>query len=74
MGEKIQVIATGFNTVQKTGGLPAQEPKIAVPLEPEPAPSQRPSRFFVPGGPNTEYGVNIGDEYEIPAILRKQMD
>jgi len=34
----------------------------------------RTSRFFVPGGPNTEYGVNQTDDYEIPAILRKQMD
>ena len=40
----------------------------------EEAPPARASRFFVPGGPNSEYGINQTDDYEIPAILRKQMD
>jgi hypothetical protein len=40
----------------------------------EEAQPARASRFFVPGGPNSEYGINQTDDYEIPAILRKQMD
>jgi hypothetical protein len=42
----------------------------------ERAAEQRParSRYFVPGGPHSEYGINATDDYEIPAILRRQMD
>jgi cell division protein FtsZ len=76
MADRIQVtvIATGFTSPQEAGQLPAQEARPApsrTTSEPEPP---RSNRFFVPGGPNSEYGINTGDEYEIPAILRKQMD
>jgi len=86
MADQIQVtvIATGFNAVQETAQLPAQQSRGSAMSRPGPAPaveevepaadSRRSSRFFIPGGPYSEYGINTGDEYEIPAILRKQMD
>jgi cell division protein FtsZ len=80
MVNKIQVtvIATGFSSSQEGAQLPAQEARpatVSTPKsEPEQSSSSRSNRFFVPGGPNSEYGINTGDEYEIPAILRKQMD
>ena len=56
----------------------AQQPRAAAAESKPPASSEqvpvRASRFFVPGGPNSEYGINQTDDYEIPAILRKQMD
>jgi cell division protein FtsZ len=74
-GIKVTVIATGFANPLEGAQVPAQEPKLARPEAPEPAAEPaRTSRFFVPGGPNSEYGVNQTDDYEIPAILRKQMD
>ncbi len=71
---QVTVIATGFRQPTDVVHLPARkEVKPAARPEPEPEP-RRTSRFFIPNGPNSEYGVNLGDEYEIPAILRKQMD
>jgi cell division protein FtsZ len=72
---QVTVIATGFASPEEALHLPVSD---AMPARPE-APSQDPaetrvSRFFVPGGPNSEYGINQTDDYEIPAILRKQMD
>jgi cell division protein FtsZ len=72
---KVTVIATGFHGPRETAQLGARDarPAAAAPPKEESVPA-RTSRFFVPGGPNTEYGINQGDDYEIPAILRKQMD
>ncbi len=71
---KVTVIATGFTTEQEGSQIPIEAPDLgATSAEPTERKSSR-SRFFVPGGPNPEYGINVSDEYEIPAILRKQMD
>lgn len=73
-GLKVTVIATGFASAHEATALPIGD---ARPKAPAPEPERKPARstrFFVPGGPNAEYGVNITDEYEIPAILRKQID
>lgn len=71
----VTVIATGFAGLEETSHLPVGDARAAdtetVVEEPTAA---RVSRFFVPGGPNSEYGINQTDDYEIPAILRKQMD
>jgi cell division protein FtsZ len=75
LGDRMQVtvIATGFHADDETAHLPVREVRHAAePRHEEPA--VRHSRFFVPGGPNSEYGINQTDDYEIPAILRKQMD
>ncbi len=71
---QVTVIATGFQTLPEGGQLPATRvtPRTEESFE-EPTPT-RASRFLVPGGPNSEYGINQTDDYEIPAILRKQMD
>jgi len=73
MGDSLQVtvIATGFHNERDSSQLPAREMVTAD--EPE-SPGARSSKFFVPGGPTSEYGINNTDDYEIPAILRKQMD
>jgi cell division protein FtsZ len=73
-GLQVTVIATGFHAVPDSTHIPATtaRPKIEREFE-EKAPT-RTSRFLVPGGPNSEYGINQSDDYEIPAILRKQMD
>jgi cell division protein FtsZ len=73
-GLKVTVIATGFATAHEGAQLPVGQPQLKPAPEPERKPAARSTRFFVPGGPNAEYGVNITDEYEIPAILRKQID
>ncbi len=71
---KVTVIATGFQVEQEASQLPAQAPELGVsPAEEERSRTGR-RGFFVPGGANPEYGINVSDEYEIPAILRKQMD
>ena len=76
--EKIQVtvIATGFRSEQESAQIPAQQPDLGTHRDELEAAQRRGSRFFIPGGPNPQYGINLGDkdEYEIPAILRKQMD
>ena len=71
----VTVIATGFHGVLDGAQLPATQARAAATQDPfeDSAPS-RASRFLVPGGPNSEYGINQTDDYEIPAILRKQMD
>ncbi len=80
---KVTVIATGFKTQREGSQIPTGDGKrprpVAVPTVEAPRPEEpRPARgggpFFVPGGPNTAYGVNQTEDYEIPAILRKQMD
>jgi cell division protein FtsZ len=73
-GIMVTVIATGFHTVPDGVQLPASEARPAVDGPFEEATPARTSRFLVPGGPNSEYGINQTDDYEIPAILRKQMD
>ena len=72
MGDALQVtvIATGFGAPQQGSRLPAQEARPA-PREVIPT---REKRIWLPGGPGTEYGINQTDDYEIPAILRRQMD
>jgi len=70
---QVTVIATGFHSEEETAHLPVADARPAPEDRREEAPV-RASRFFVPGGPNSEYGVNQSDDYEIPAILRKQMD
>ncbi|HHQ49184.1 MAG TPA: cell division protein FtsZ [Acidobacteria bacterium] len=71
---KVTVIATGFSVEQEASQLPAQRPETGRIAPEEDTAAKRRSAFFVPGGANPEYGINVGDEYEIPAILRKQMD
>jgi cell division protein FtsZ len=76
LGDDLQVtvIATGFHAERESGEMPVRRPTaVPEPKRPE-EPAARVSRFFVPGGPNTEYGINQTDDFEIPAILRKQMD
>jgi len=83
LGEKVQmtVIATGFQEAQEASALPV-DPKhsvqtlpFATAKEPEEKKKQR-QGIFIPQGPSGIYGVNETDKdpYEIPAILRKQMD
>ena len=73
---KVTVIATGFQIEQDSAQIPAHRPEVPVSREQEEPVQRRGSRYFVPGGPDPQYGINLGDkdEYEIPAILRKQMD
>jgi cell division protein FtsZ len=75
MGDRMQVtvIATGFHAEDETARVPVRDVRPKAEPRPEEAPA-RTSRFFIPGGPNSEYGINQSDDYEIPAILRKQMD
>ncbi len=70
-GLQVTVIATGFQGPHETSRV---QPPREVAHEPEQRRPARHSRFFVPGGPSSEYGINQTDDYEIPAILRKQMD
>lgn len=72
LGDSLQVtvIATGFGASQPAAHLPVQEARPAT-RESTPA---RQNRIWLPGGPGTEYGINQTDDYEIPAILRRQMD
>ncbi len=70
---QVTVIATGFHSDEVTAHIPVAEARPAVEPREDQIPA-RASRFFVPGGPNSEYGINQTDDYEIPAILRKQMD
>ena len=70
---QVTVIATGFRSERDSSRVPAAEARsLSEPMDD--SPPARASRFFVPGGPNSEYGINQTDDYEIPAILRKQMD
>ncbi len=79
LGDSLQVtvIATGFHHAQEGAQLPASlplgttSPSLSTPVQKE-KPARRP--VFIPQGPGSEYGINIGDDIEIPAILRKQMD
>jgi len=70
----VTVIATGFHGVPEVAKLPANQARPAIDRPVEGTTPARASRFLVPGGPNSEYGINQTDDYEIPAILRKQMD
>jgi cell division protein FtsZ len=76
LGDEISVtvIATGFNRAPDGAQLPATQAKSLAESQFEESTPARSSRFLVPGGPNSEYGINQTDDYEIPAILRKQMD
>jgi len=76
LGDEISVtvIATGFNRVPDGAQLPATQARSMADSQLEESTPTRTSRFLVPGGPNSEYGINQTDDYEIPAILRKQMD
>jgi HAE1 family hydrophobic/amphiphilic exporter-1 len=68
-------IATGFQGPADGTQLPATKARATARQDPfEESTPTRASRFLVPGGPNSEYGINQTDDYEIPAILRKQMD
>jgi cell division protein FtsZ len=75
-GDELQVtvIATGFASADQVSHLPVRDARPAVAAPADEPKTARVSRFFVPGGPNSEYGINQTDDYEIPAILRKQMD
>jgi len=70
----VTVIATGFHRAPDGAQLPVTQARPVVDRQFEESTSARASRFLVPGGPNSEYGINQTDDYEIPAILRKQMD
>jgi cell division protein FtsZ len=76
LGDNLQVtvIATGFQAAEEASHLPVGNARASQEVQAEEPTSARTSRFFVPGGPNSEYGINQTDDYEIPAILRKQMD
>jgi cell division protein FtsZ len=76
MEERLQVtvIATGFSALEETSHLPVRDARPKIEALSEDHSTARVSRFFVPGVPNAEYGINQTDDYEIPAILRKQMD
>ncbi len=67
---QVTVIATGFRP-QEPLEVPAERP--AVEPRPEPETSRR-RPFGLPGGPDSEYGINVTGEYEVPAILRNQFD
>lgn len=72
LDEEIQVtvIATGFRSqeaVEVQPERPVEEPKAK-------AESARRKPFGLPGGPDSEYGINVTGEYEVPAILRNQFD
>lgn len=79
LGDSLQVtvIATGFHHAQEGAQIPA-----GVSLSPASSSDstqtqeEKPARrsVFIPQGPGREFGINIGDDIEIPAILRKQMD
>jgi cell division protein FtsZ len=71
---QVTVIATGFRNEQESAQLPATKAGPRVARETEEPQTTGVSRFLIPGGPNSEYGINQSDDYEIPAILRKQMD
>jgi cell division protein FtsZ len=71
---QVTVIATGFHAVPEGAQLPATKATPRPEVQVEESTPTRASRFLVPGGPNSEYGINQTDDYEIPAILRKQMD
>ena len=71
---QVTVIATGFQREQDSARVPLAEVRSLTEPAVDDTPPARASRFFVPGGPNSEYGINQTDDYEIPAILRKQMD
>lgn len=72
LAEEIQVtvIATGFRP-QEPREVQAERPAAEPKPEPETA-RRRP--FGLPGGPDSEYGINVTGEYEVPAILRNQFD
>jgi len=72
LGDAIQVtvIATGFrgsDSLEEGLERPAAQHRT----EPERTPRRS---FGLPGGPNSEYGINVTGEYEVPAILRNQFD
>ncbi len=72
LGDAIQVtvIATGFGS--GNGQEREIERQTAQPRnEAEP---RRRAAFGLPGGPDSEYGINVTGEYEVPAILRNQFD
>jgi len=72
LGDAIQVtvIATGF---RRGEGLEEGLERSAVQQRTEPERTPR-RAFGLPGGPNSEYGINVTGEYEVPAILRNQFD
>ena len=70
----VTVIATGFHGAPDGAQLPATQARATATQDSFEETPARTSRFLVPGGPNSEYGINQTDDYEIPAILRKQMD
>ena len=72
LGDSIQVtvIATGFRRAGEPeieADRPAAEPA-------EPAGSGRRRPFGLPGVPGGDYGINVTEELEVPAILRNQFD
>ncbi len=73
---QVTVIATGFHQAQEAAQIPVGVPLEAVGTGTKATPREEPPRrsVFIPQGPGSEYGINIGDNIEIPAILRKQMD
>ena len=70
-----QVVARLEQLAPDGAQIPATQARPTATQDPlEESTPTRSSRFLVPGGPNSEYGINQTDDYEIPAILRKQMD
>lgn len=83
LGDAVQVtvIATGFQQAQEASALPV-DPKLnthTLPFSTAKEPKQQKTKrasIFIPQGPNGTYGINEtdADPYELPAILRKQID
>jgi cell division protein FtsZ len=79
MEDRIQVtvIATGFNHEAEVARIPMTAETRTAPTTQQPQAIEEGGRRrlpFMPGGPTSGYGVNLSDEVEIPAILRKQLD
>ncbi len=72
---KVTVIATGFKTSQEGSQLPGPAARMT-PAEPQAPQEEKPARksVFMQGVANGAYGVNQTEDFEIPAILRKQYD
>jgi cell division protein FtsZ len=77
MEDRIQVtvIATGFNQEAEVARIPMTAETRTAPTPTNAGDESGRRRLpFMPGGPTSGYGVNLSDEVEIPAILRKQLD
>ena len=65
---KVTVIATGFDRPDSEEALLEEETRAAAP--------QRPARTFLRGDDSGGFGPNASskDDFDIPTVLRRQMD